>query len=335
MRMDANRFFYGKKVLVTGAAGLVGSAFVEELLELGACVRTVRHVRPLPFQGVEGIDGDLRDFNTCLKAAQSVDVVIHAAGVSGGSKKVTVQAIPMFTDNLLMNTQMLEASRLQAVERYLFISNSSVYARSEAPLREEDAWGETSLSIPENETGMVKRAGETQCGLYSKFTPMRIAIMRAGNAYGPWDDFNLETSHVMPALLRKAAEKQDPFEVWGDGMTVRDFIYSRDIARGGLFLLERAVEGSCFPVNVASGSAVRIRELVELILKLAGHEGARVRYTQTAPPASPVKVVDISRMKSLGFRPQFTLEEGLRATLRWYAAIRAATEKSGPDALRP
>lgn len=316
---DTSDFYRDKTVLVTGGAGLVGAAFVEQLLAVGAHVRVVRHRRSLPFDGgVEQIAGDLLDPAACAVAVRGADCVIHAAAVSGGSKEVTIRGIPMFTDNLLMNTQLLEAARLAGVAHYLFISNSSVYARSDAPLREEDAWGETSRGIPENETGMVKRAGETQCGLYARSTDMRIAIIRGGNAYGPHDNFDLEASHVVPALIRKAVERQNPYLVWGSGKMVRDFIHTRDLARGGLFLLERAQPGACAPINVATGRTVTIEELVRLILDLAGHADARIQLDPGAPPTSPAKRIDVTKMRELGFRPELILEDGLLQTIDWY-----------------
>lgn len=316
---DLGQFYRNKRVLVTGGAGLIGTAFIQQLLQHGARVRTARHQRPIPFaDDVEVLEGDLRDRDTCLKAARGMECVIHAAGVSGGSKKVTVQPIPMFTDSLLMNTQMLEAARLEGATHYLFVSNSSVYAPSDGLLREEDAWAETSRGIPENDTGMVKRAGETQCALYARFTDVRIAIMRGGNAYGPHDNFDLESSHVIPALIRKAVARQNPYQIWGSGNTVRDFVHTSDIARGGLFLLARAVPHNCFPINIATGVPVTIEELVRLILKLADHTRATIRYDPAAPPASPTKCIDVSRMKNMGFRPSTTLEQGLRETIEWY-----------------
>jgi len=312
-------FYRGKKVLVTGGAGLIGSAFVEQLLAAGACVYAVQHRRPIPFGGsVERLEGNLLDAAVCREIARGMDCVIHAAAVSGGSKEVTLRAIPMFTDNLLMNTQLLEAARLAGVGHYLFISNSSVYAKSDAPLHEEDAWGETSRGIPENETGMVKRASETQCGLYARTTDMRIAIIRGGNAYGPHDNFDLEASHVVPALIRKAIERQNPYAVWGSGKMVRDFIHTRDLARGGLFLLARAQPGACAPINIATGRTVTIEELVSLILDLADHADARIQLDPGAPPTSPAKRIDVTKMRELGFRPELSLEDGLRQTIDWY-----------------
>jgi len=310
-------YYQNKKVLVTGGSGLVGTAFVDELLANGAIVRSVAHRRDLPHQGeIEVIQGDLLDEATALKACRGMDMVVHAAGVSGGSRQVTVDPIPMFTDSLRMNTLILEAARKEHVSRFLFISNSSVYAKSGEVLHESAAWGETSRSIPENETGMVKRVGETQCALYARHSDMRIAIMRAANAYGPYDNFDLDASHVIPALIRKAVEKHAPYKVWGDGSTIRDFIHTSDIARAGLFLLSEYAQAD--PVNIATGVTVSIRQVVEMIAEITGMDKEIIQYQADAPPASPAKRLDIGAMQRLGFQPSMDLRTGLEKTITWF-----------------
>lgn len=309
--------FADREVLVTGGTGLIGSHFVEELLRRGARVRIVVHRRPSPFgDRVEVVSGDLKQWDCCVRAVKGVDDVIHAAGVTGGSKRVAIEPITMVTDSLLINTQMLEAARLAGVQRYLFISNSSVYSASEDPLMEEDAWGATTKALPENDTGAVKRTGEMQCKLYARFANIRIGIIRGGNAYGPYDNFDLETSHVVPALIRKAVERQEPYVVWGSGDTVRDFIHARDIARGGLFVLEHYCV--CDPVNIATGVPVTIRELAAFVLQLTGHAPAAIHFDRSAPATSPAKRLDVAKMRRLGFEPQIILQDGLRKTIAWY-----------------
>lgn len=310
-------FYSGKHVLVTGGGGLIGSAFVSRLLDLGARVRTVQHQRPVPHaRRMEIVSGSLLDPQTAATACRGMDMVVHAAGVSGGSKQVAIAPIPMFTHSLLMNTQMLEAARLAGIQRFLFISNSSVYAKSDRDLEESDAWAETCRGVPENETGYVKRIGETQCALYERHAGMQIAIIRTANAYGPHDNFDLESSHVMPALIRKAVERQNPYGVWGDGSTLRDFIHTEDIARAGLFLL--AGHAFAQPVNIATGDTYTIRQVAEMICDITGLDRATVVYQKDAPPASPAKRLDISRMKVLGFEPRIKLRQGLEQTIAWY-----------------
>lgn len=318
-------FYRDKKVLVTGATGLIGSAFVPQLLERGARLRVIEHVRTLPFSGsVEVMQGDLMEPDFARSACRDVDMVVHAAGVSGGSKQVTIDPIPMFSYSLMMNTLIMDAAREAGVRQFLFISNSSVYARSEAVLKENDAWGETCRGVPENETGLVKRIGEAQCALYARYADMGIAIMRTANAYGPHDNFDLEASHVIPALIRKAVEGQTPYRVWGDGSTVRDFIHTNDIAAAGLTLL--AEHTVARPVNVATGQCFTIAQVVHMIFDILGLDTADIVFEAEAPPASPAKRLDITRMHSLGIQPRIGLEEGLRQTIEWY---RRAHERAG------
>lgn len=307
-------FFEGRTVLVTGAAGLIGSAFLAPLRQAGARIRAVRHHRALPFPWMEAVDGDLKDPAFCRHACTGADIVIHGAGISGGSRQVQVDPIPMFTDSLWMNTLMLEAARLCRVGRFLFISNSSVYPPGDHLLKE--AMG--AEGAPENATGMVKRAGETQAILTAAHSDLKVAILRTGNAYGPRDDFGLESSHVLPALVRRAVDMAPPFTLWGDGSARRDFIATHDIARAGLFLLERHAVAE--PVNVATGRVVSIRELAEMVLAAAGRLGETIHCTGEAPPAPPAKVLDLARMRALGFAPEWSLEQGVRDTVDWYRA---------------
>ena len=311
-----------RRVLVAGGTGMIGSHIVEELLARGAKVRVVHHLRDNPHgDDVEVVEGDLRNADDCARAVDGMEAVFNATGIGGGSGKVSVAPIQMFVDPLVINAQLIEAARLAGVGRFLLLSNSSVYATASEPLPESDAWGETTRGIPENETGTVKRTSEVQCGLYQRFCDMETAIVRGGNGYGPRDYFDLENSHVLPALIRKAVERQDPYVIWGSGAPLRDFTHARDIARGALHVLEHHAVAD--PVNIATGVATSINEVAELILELAGHTGAEVQRTEKAPPVSPAKLLDVTKMRELGFAPQIDLREGLRETIDWYARTSA------------
>ena len=146
---------------------------------------------------------------------------------------------------------------------------------------------------------------------------MRIGIVRGGNAYGPGDNFDLEKSHVIPALIRKAVERQSPFELWGAGMARRDFTHARDIARGILFVMEHYAV--CHPLNIATGRGTTIREALALILEAADYEDAQIVERGDRPTGQSSKLLDVSKMRQLEFRTTVTLEDGLRETVAWYA----------------
>jgi GDP-L-fucose synthase len=310
-------FYFGKKVLVTGGCGMIGSHIVEELLRHKAAVRITQHLRPNPFgQEVEAVSADLRSIADCQKAVDGVHFVFHAAGVTGGLQRAAFDPIPVFTDNLLINTQVLEASRQAGVQRFALLSNSSVYAASTESLKEEDAWGDTMRGIAENPAGTVKRMAELQCKIYADSTDLKIGIVRGGNAYGPRDYFDLERSHVLPALVRRAVARQKPFVLWGSGETVRDFTHARDIALGAMFVLEHYAV--CDPVNVATGRITSIKDVASIILREAGHADTKVILDSSHPTGPSAKRLDISKMQRLGFAPKIGLEAGLRETIHWF-----------------
>jgi GDP-L-fucose synthase len=309
--------YAGKNVLVTGGAGMIGSHIVEELLKFGASVRITVHQRAHSFGSrVSVVHGDLRSMESCRRAVTGMDFVFHAAALTGGLQHVALEPIATFTDNLLMNTHVLEAARLAGVQRFCLLSNSSVYAASGEALAENDAWGGAIRGVAENPAGTVKRMAELQCKIYAENSGMRIGIVRGGNAYGPRDSFDLDRSHVLPALIRKAVLKQNPLMLWGSGDTVRDFTHARDIARGALFILD--AYAVCDPVNVATGRTSTIREVLSLILREAGNADAQVLLDSSKPSGPKAKRLDITKMTKLGFKPTISLEEGIRETIQWF-----------------
>ena len=150
---------------------------------------------------------------------------------------------------------------------------------------------------------------------------MKIAIVRPTAVYGRWDNFDLLTSHVIPSLIRKAVERNDPYEVWGTGEEVRDFLYASDLARGCLLMLEKYA--GVDPINIGYGNGIAIKEVVKIILKAAGYEKANVVFNSSKPSTIPFRMVDTSKAKRvLGFEPRVSLEEGLTDTVKWYARIK-------------
>jgi len=310
--------YKGKNVLVTGGTGLIGFHLVELLLEKGANVRTVVHFRrvPIEFRDVEIVYGDLTKWGSCVEAIKGMDYVFHLAAFVGGVGRNIAHPAGMFTPNVLMNTQMLEAARLEGVERYLYTSSACIYPGDVDFFVEERGWdGPPAQSNASY--GWVKRMGELQAQAYFEEYGIKIAIVRPTNAYGPRDNFDLETSHVIPALIRKAVEKHDPFIVWGTGESTRDFIHAKDIARGMLLALERYPVAD--PINLATGRSIKIKELVHLILTLAGYKDARVIFDKSKPTGQLRRSVStVKAEERIDFVARIPLEEGLKETIDWY-----------------
>jgi len=311
-------FYNGKLVLVTGASGLIGSHLIEGLMAQGAKVRTVVHTRPLQRfpTHVESLRGDLTSWEDCVKAVKGVDYVLHLAAFVGGVGRNKAHPAGMYTPNILMQTNMLEAARLKDVEYYLYTSSVCLYPGHISLMSEDKAW-EGPPEATNASYGWVKRMGELQCQAYAEEYGMKIAIVRPTNAYGPYDNFDLESSHVIPALIRKAVERQDPYVIWGTGEVSRDFIHARDISRGMMLALEKYHVAD--PLNLGTGREIKVKDLALLILKLSGYENARIVFDRARPLGQLGRRADTRKAKEkIEFGAQISLEEGLRETIDWY-----------------
>lgn len=311
-------FYKDKRVLVAGGTGLIGATVIEELLKRGARVKATVHKKPPVVQNkaVDYVKCDLTKKKGCADAIKDVDYVVLCAANTSGAAVMTKNPMVHITTNLLINSQMLEAACLAKVDRFLFVSSTTVYPPVQYPVKEEEAFnGDPHDSY--YGVGWMKRYTEILARFYHKKYGMKVAIIRPTNVYGPYDKFDFETSHVLPALIRRALEGQDPFEVWGDGSAVRDFVYSTDMADALLTALEKSVD--CNPINVGSGQPVTIKESVELILKLTGRGKTRVVYDASKPTTIPIRLVDLTKAKSiLGFEAKVPFEVGLKKTIDWY-----------------
>ncbi len=315
-------FFRNRRVLVTGASGLIGSHAVEELRRRGAqVVGTLHSSRPvIEDSGIEYRRVDLSRKEDCATAVQGCEMAIIAAANTSGALMMRDNPVVHITENLLINAQLLEAAWRAGVERVLFVSSSTVYPLLDHPRKEEEAF----LGDPHPTymgVGWMKRYIEKLCAFYTQKFGMKCSIVRPTNVYGPRDKFDFKTSHVLPALIRRAVEGADPFEVWGDGTAVRDFIYVTDMTEALLRALE--TQANAEGINVGSGEAVTIRESVELILKLTGRTGVRVVFDASKPTTIQKQSVDISKARALlGFQPKVSFEEGMGRTIEWYKRTR-------------
>jgi len=314
----SDAFYKDKKVLVTGGTGFVGTHIVQELLKHGAKVRVPIHNCPLLIQddSIETIQADLAQPDDCLPATRDVDFVFHAAGMVTGAGVTALDSMSAITANLILTSRILEAAWASDVKRILVFSSSTGYPVADYPIKEDEFW-----SGPTHQSyfgyGWMRRYLERLAEYVVSKSDMKIAIVRPTAVYGRFDDFDPVRAHVIPALILKAVERISPYEVWGTGDEVRDFLHVQDLARGCLLMLERHAE--CDPVNIGYGQVVTIGQIVRLILKAADHSDGRIVFDASKPTAIPFRMVDTSKAKTLlAFEPEISLEEGLRDTVEWY-----------------
>jgi len=312
--MDLRR----KRVLVTGGGGFLGSHLIEKLTERG--VRDIFVPRSDEF--------DLRDRVVCREVVREQDVVIHLAAKVGGIG--LNQKIPgeLFFDNLMMGAQLMEEARLAGVEKFVALGTVCAYPKfTPTPFREDDLWS----GYPEETNapyGLAKKMLLVQAQAYRAQYGFDAIYLLPVNLYGPRDNFNPDSSHVIPALIKKAVEAKAnnrPYlEVWGTGSATREFLYVEDAAEGIVLATERY--SSPEPVNLGSGSEISIRNLTHLICNLVGYNGD-IRWDSTKPDGQPRRKLDTSRAShEFGFKSTTSFEEGLTKTIQWYKST-ISTEK--------
>ena len=311
--------FSKAKILVTGGAGFVGVNLIKRLLDEGADIRATLHINKpvLNDNRIEYFYGDLRIEENCQKAVAGVDYVFMCAANTSGAKVMATTPLVHLTPNILMNMQMLQAAYTARVKKFLFISTNTVYPLTDFPVKESDVTNNFYESY--HIVAWMKRFTEIVCEMYSNRIkePMKTIVVRPGNLYGPYDKFDWEKSKVIPAIMRRAIERHDPFEVWGDGMDLKDFLYIDDCIDGLMLAMEKLEEFE--PINVASGIPVTIRDVLTQILKSADYDDADVQYDSSKPTMIPKRMIDISLAKEkLGFEPKVSLQEGIRRTVQWY-----------------
>ena len=310
----------GRRVLVAGGAGFIGSHLVELLLEAaprarvtvaGSITAVGRRNLKAVLKKVRLVKADLRDLSSCRRACRGQDVVLNLAAKVGGVHYNSVHHGSLFRDNMLLAMSMIEAARLEKVKRYLVVSSACVYPRDCAVPTPESEGLRGRPEATNEGYGWSKRMAEYLGKAYADEYGMSVAVARPYNAYGPRDDFHPESSHVIAALVRRACEGEAPLVVWGDGRATRSFLYVEDFARGLLEVAERGPVGE--PLNVGADSEVSVRELAGMIARLAGG-GARLRF-ELLGRSSRTQV-----RKTLGFKTRVSLKEGLARTIAWYRA---------------
>src|SRR4051812_16043404 len=319
----------GRRVLVTGGAGFVGSYLVEDLLAHGATVRVVDDLSTGTFENlthiedVELIQGDLTDPEVVKKSVTGVDVVLHLAARAYGMLRSMETNPEVLRDNSLMSLHVLDACVEAGVERALMVSSSCVYP-DDAPIPTPELPVNQGLPESVNEGyGWSKRLLEIQSRYVFEKYGLPIAIVRPFNAYGGRYRWQGEASHVVPSLVKKVLDRNGPVVVWGSGRQVRDLLHARDFALGFRLAAECAVD--CDPINLAGGTSVQLIDLVRRIAELAGIE-VEIAFDRTKQEGRSRKQADLTKLqqKIPVFRQTVTLDEGLADMIEWYDMNRSA-----------
>lgn len=316
--------FKNKRVVVVGGTGLIGSPLVTLLDNEGARVRIVSldpASRAHPKS--EFIKLDLLNWDNCLRACQDMEYVFNLFGVKGSPKMTAARPATFFETTMLVNLQLLKAARLSGIRQYLYTSSIGAYPPAEV-FREEDVWN-APPSPNDEAAGYAKRMSEFHGKTYKQeFGWTDFTTVYPANIYGPRDNFDSENAMVVPSLIKKAFlayETDTPMTVWGDGSPVRDFLYVEDAARGILLAVKNGPGGY---YNIGSGVGVSIRQLTEIIVRNLP-KPIEVRWDPDAPRGDNKRIMDINRIRSLGFEPEISLEEGIRKTMKWYIENRERT----------
>jgi GDP-L-fucose synthase len=299
-------FWDGKAVTVTGGAGFLGTAVTRDLEALGADVTVTRSAQH-----------DLRDPVATRDAVDGAEVVIHLAANVGGIGYNRANPAPLVHDNMIMTANIFEQSRQAGVAKLVSACTVCAYPKfTDAPFNEDSLW----LGYPEESNapyGLAKKMMFVMSDAYRRQYGFDSVVPIMANMYGPNDNFDLESSHVIPAMIRKYVEAKDRGDeqvvLWGTGRPSREFLFVDDASRALLLAAERLETSE--PVNVGTGRETKIKDLAGLIHKLSGFEGVTV-WDTSRPDGQPRRFLDISRARELmGYEPQVSLEEGLERTI--------------------
>ena len=309
--------FKDKKVVVTGGTGFIGTHYIEELLTRGA--RVITSIHEVPFKIYDDRitwleDINLENLDDALKLLEGADYVIHSAGKICHPSNVA-NDFQVSLNQIKVITNVLEASYKSGVKGFVDVNSSTGYPDRRYPITEDEYWDDEPY-ISYYGYGWMRRYREKLMEHTSHLTDMKIGIARGTAIFGPHDNFNLKTCHVIPALIKRVLSGEDPFVVWGSPDVVRDFLYVKDVVKGALLVLEKGE--SMRPYNLGYGSTITIGEIVDTILKVTG-KNPKVEWDNSKPTTIPFRACSTDRIsKELGFQPQYTFEEGIEETVRWY-----------------
>lgn len=302
----------GKQILVTGGAGFLGKQVIAQLVAAGASPEKIKVVRSK--------DYDLTTLEACERAVNGQNIIIHLAAHVGGIGLNQAKPAELFYDNLMMGVQLIHTAHQAGVEKFVCVGTICAYPKfTPVPFKEDDIWN----GYPEETNapyGVAKKALLVQLQSYRQQYGFNGIYLLPVNLYGPEDNFDTSSSHVIPALIRKVHEAQlrgdKEIPVWGDGSPTREFLYSTDAAQG-IVMATQLYDGA-EPVNLGTNYEISIKDLITLICELMGYEGELV-WQVDKPNGQPRRCLDTERAKQeFGFTAQMEFKQGLKNTIEWY-----------------
>lgn len=310
-----------KNILVTGGSGFIGTNLLSKLSkseEFKLYSNSYSNINFKKISGVNYVQSNLENLEDCRKICKNMDIVIMCAANSSGAAVMEKTPLVHLSPNIRMNVNMAEAAYEAGVQKFIFISSNTVYPLVDFSVKEDDA----SFDFFEKYfvVGWMKRFSEVIMEIYSKkikLNKMVTIVVRPGNLYGPYDKFDPEKSKVIPSLIRKVVERQNPLSVWGDGNDLKDFLYIDDFVEALVEIINKVDE--YVVLNIASGNGVTIKQILNIILKIEKAENLKINFDTSMPTMIPKRLIDITKVKKyLNFNPKISLEEGLNRTISWY-----------------
>lgn len=310
---ELNVFFKNKNILISGGTGLIGRFIVTKLCNFNANVIVVSLDDFTEDERAKYIKGDLTNFEFCKEVTKNIDYAFHLSGIKGSVKVTIEKPASFFVPLIMMNTNFLEACRLNNVNRIVYTSSIGAYSSREIFIENEEDINKPPMDMF---PGWAKRMAEMQIKAYKKqYNLNNFFVIRPCNVYGPGDNFDPESAMVIPTLMNRIFNKEDPVIIWGDGSAVRDFAYAGDIADGIILAIAKGTGNFDF-LNLGSGNGYTIKELVETLYEVVNFN---YRFDKTKDSGFPKRIMDINNAKKiLGYSPKISLKEGLKETWSWY-----------------
>ena len=323
--------YKNKNVLVAGGTGAIGYHIVKKLLDLGANIKVVsydtkEYADMLFGHTVEFTRQDLTDFQNCMNSMKDVDYVFNLVGIKGSISN-NPNLSNEFMSYLRFQSNIMEAALKSNISKFLFVGSICSYPQMSVPKKEDDMWNGLPMQNDKYQ-GIAKRLGETQAMLYYEHSKWDgIRIVRPSNCYGPYDDFNVKSAQVIPALISKIINGENVINVIGDGSGIRDFIYMADVADGILQVFEKGLPSD--PINLGSGQSISIKRITEILTKIFDDK-ISFNFDGSKYSGDPIRVLSTEKCKEqIGFECKVDIEEGLRKTIEWYRNNKQITLMKG------